>query len=44
VSGFPGLQVYHCDGTDYVASYQTLEAAIAHVRAGKGPALVEIAT
>ena len=40
VSGFPGLQVYHCDGTDYVASYRTLEDAIGHVRAGQGPALV----
>src|SRR6185436_16806446 len=40
VSGFPGLQVHHCDGTDYVASYQALEEAIGHVRAGKGPALV----
>jgi 2-oxoisovalerate dehydrogenase E1 component len=40
VSGFPGLQVYHCDGTDYVASYKTLEDAIGHVRAGQGPALV----
>ena len=40
VSGFPGLQVHRCDGTDYVDSYRTLEEAIGHVRAGKGPALV----
>jgi 2-oxoisovalerate dehydrogenase E1 component len=40
VSGFPGLQVHHCDGTDYAASYRTLEEAIGHVRSGKGPALV----
>jgi 2-oxoisovalerate dehydrogenase E1 component len=40
VSGFPGLQVHRCDGTDYVASYRTLEEAIGHIRAGKGPALV----
>jgi len=40
VSGFPGLQVHHCDGTDYVTSYRTLEEAIGHIRAGKGPALV----
>jgi len=40
VSGFPGLQVSRCDGTDYAASYRTLDEAIAHVRSGQGPALV----
>jgi 2-oxoisovalerate dehydrogenase E1 component len=40
LSGFPGLQLYRCDGTDYVASYRTLQDAIGHIRAGKGPALV----
>ena len=40
VTGFPGLQVYKCDGTDYLASYQTLAQALGHIRAGKGPALV----
>src|SRR5262245_31148192 len=40
VEHFPGLQVYRCDGTDYLASYETMGAAVAHVRARKGPALV----
>jgi 2-oxoisovalerate dehydrogenase E1 component len=40
VSAFPNLLVSSCDGTDYVESYTTLEAAIAHVRGGHGPALV----
>jgi len=40
VEHFPGLQVYRCDGTDYVASYETMGEAVAHVRARKGPALV----
>ena len=40
VSSFPGLLVSRCDGTDYLASYRTLQEAIAYIRAGKGPALV----
>src|SRR6476620_8521386 len=40
VEHFPGLQVYRCDGTDYVSSYETLGDAVAHVRGRKGPALV----
>jgi len=40
VSAFPGLLVSRCDGTDYIDSYDTLSEAIAHIRAGKGPALV----
>jgi len=40
VSSFPGLLVSRCDGTDYLASYHTLEEAIAYIRAGKGPAFV----
>jgi 2-oxoisovalerate dehydrogenase E1 component len=40
VEGFVGLRVYRCDGTDYVASYRTMREAVAHVRAGYGPALV----
>jgi 2-oxoisovalerate dehydrogenase E1 component len=40
VSSFPGLQIYKCDGTDYLASFDTLREAVAHVRARKGPALV----
>ena len=40
VDGVPGLLVLKCDGTDYLASYRTLGAAVAHLRAGKGPVLV----
>jgi 2-oxoisovalerate dehydrogenase E1 component len=40
VEHFPGLRVYRCDGTDYLASYRTLGDAVAHVRSRQGPALV----
>ncbi|HET7031923.1 MAG TPA: dehydrogenase E1 component subunit alpha/beta [Casimicrobiaceae bacterium] len=40
VASFPNLQVYRCDGTDYLASFDTLREAVAHVRSRKGPALV----
>src|SRR5262249_38066267 len=37
---FPNLLVAECDGTDVLASYETLQAAAAHCRARSGPALV----
>ncbi len=40
VEHIPGLTVWRCDGTDYVASHLTMGSAVAHVRARKGPALV----
>ena len=40
VEHFPGMRVFRCDGTDYLASYRTLGEAVAHVRARKGPAFV----
>ena len=40
VEGFPGLSVFRCDGTDFLASYRTMGEAISHVRGRKGPALV----
>jgi 2-oxoisovalerate dehydrogenase E1 component len=40
VEHFPGLQLYRCDGTDYLASHRTLRDAVAHIRARKGPAFV----
>jgi 2-oxoisovalerate dehydrogenase E1 component len=43
VEGFVGLRVFRCDGTDYLASYGTMSQAVAHVRAGYGPALVHAA-
>ncbi len=40
VTTFPGLLVREVDGCDPVASVEALEAAAAHCRARKGPALV----
>jgi 2-oxoisovalerate dehydrogenase E1 component len=40
VSGFPDLLVERCDGTDPVASLETLRRAVDHCRARRGPALV----
>ncbi len=39
-SNFPNLLLQECDGTDPVASYAVLKRAVAHCRAGNGPALV----
>jgi 2-oxoisovalerate dehydrogenase E1 component len=40
VEHFPGLEVFRCDGTDYLASHRTMRDAVEHVRQRKGPALV----
>ena len=40
VESFPGLRVFRCDGTDYLASYRTLRQAMSHVRDRRGPAFV----
>jgi 2-oxoisovalerate dehydrogenase E1 component len=40
VESFPGLRVFRCDGTDYLASYRTLRQAVSHVRDRRGPAFV----
>jgi 2-oxoisovalerate dehydrogenase E1 component len=40
VRGFAGLQVYTVDGCDYFASREVGAVAIAHIRAGVGPALI----
>ena len=40
VEAIPGLQVFRCDGTDFLASYRTLRDAVSHVRSRKGPVLV----
>ena len=39
-AGFPGLRRMQVDGADFVASYQALGEACAHVRARRGPVLV----
>ena len=40
VSGFPGLRVFHCDGTDFIDSYQTMADAVEHCRVNRTPVLV----
>src|SRR5687767_11363935 len=40
VTSFPGLFVQSIDGTDFVASYKAMAAAVAYARARTGPALV----
>jgi 2-oxoisovalerate dehydrogenase E1 component len=40
VSGFPGLKIVKCDGTDIEASYAAMQEAVGYCRARKGPALV----
>ncbi len=40
VSGFPNFQFEEVDGTDPVVSYAAMKRAVAHCRAGKGPAFV----
>jgi len=40
LESYPGLRIFRCDGTDYLASYGTLRDAVAHVRGWQGPALV----
>ena len=40
VTSFPGLFVQSVDGTDLLASYKAMSAAVEYARARKGPALV----
>ncbi|HET9742842.1 MAG TPA: dehydrogenase E1 component subunit alpha/beta [Terriglobales bacterium] len=40
VANFPNFYFAECDGTDPVASYAALRAAVEHCRSGKGPAFV----
>lgn len=40
VESFPSLKVFRVDGTDLIASLQTMEAAVAYARSGEGPAFV----
>ncbi|HEU4477627.1 MAG TPA: dehydrogenase E1 component subunit alpha/beta [Pyrinomonadaceae bacterium] len=40
VENFPNLLTQRVDGTDVLASLEVMQSAVAHIRAGKGPALV----
>jgi len=40
IEGFPGLLHAEVDGTDFLASYRAMKAAVEWCRQGKGPALV----
>ena len=40
LAGFRGLRTYQVDARDYFRAYETAADAVAHVRAGTGPALV----
>lgn len=40
LANFPGLQIFTCDGTCPIESYDTMKDAEAYLRAGKGPVLV----
>ncbi len=44
VSGFPGLKLFRCDGTDYVSSLKTMVAAVEYCRKERKPALVHATT
>lgn len=39
-----GVQEYHADGADTVATYETIAQAVQHIRTGNGPAFVEVMT
>jgi 2-oxoisovalerate dehydrogenase E1 component len=40
VACFPQFEIFECDGTDVIASYETFARAVARCRSGAGPALV----
>ncbi|MGQ0649400.1 MAG: alpha-ketoacid dehydrogenase subunit alpha/beta [Gemmatimonadaceae bacterium] len=40
VASFPGLYIQEVDGCDFMASYETMQRAVKHVRDRKGPAFV----
>jgi 2-oxoisovalerate dehydrogenase E1 component len=43
-SGFPALHIVKCDGTDVVDTFRAAGEAIAHARAGHGPAMLHAYT
>jgi 2-oxoisovalerate dehydrogenase E1 component len=44
VTGFPGLKIFECDGTDFVSSYTTMIQAVEHCRVEQTPVLVHATT
>jgi 2-oxoisovalerate dehydrogenase E1 component len=40
VSGFPDLKIFSCDGTDFVASYNTMSEAVDYCRTHRTPVMV----
>ena len=40
LSGYPNLLRVEVDGTDFLASFQAAQAAVAHCREGRGPAML----
>jgi len=44
VTGFPGLRVFECDGTDFLASYATMTQAVENCRREQCPVLVHATT
>jgi 2-oxoisovalerate dehydrogenase E1 component len=40
VSGFPGLKIYNCDGTDFDESFATMTEAVAYCRREQTPVFV----
>jgi 2-oxoisovalerate dehydrogenase E1 component len=43
-SGFPGLHIVECDGTDLVDSYRAAGEAVAYARGRRGPAMLHART
>ncbi|MCU1339810.1 MAG: dehydrogenase, component [Bryobacterales bacterium] len=40
VTGFPNLKIFECDGTDFLASYDTMSQAVEHCRRTQSPVLL----
>lgn len=41
MAGYDNLYRAKIDGTDFLKSYETIDEAVAHIKSGKGPALIE---
>jgi 2-oxoisovalerate dehydrogenase E1 component len=40
VTGFPDLRIFHCNGTDFIDSFETMSAAVEHCRTHRTPVMV----